>query len=239
MALSFLVFGATGATGKAVLQDLVSGTRDICNVVVVGRRPLDDDIKSNILDVTKVKEVIVDSLDSLNDTTTKQQIQEQVGPVDIAYCCLGTTRAAAGSADAFRKVDVEYVDISASFAKSCGAKVFGLISAQGANKNLWASDWKPFHGLLYSKCKGLAEECVVKQGFDHTVIMRPGLLDREDKARFGERMFKGILPTLKTRDLARVMITQSIQAKSEADKVRIYEMKEMQKLSSTFPQDTS
>lgn len=234
MPFSFLVFGATGATGRAVLQELLSGPRDICNVVIVGRRPLDDDIKSTI-DVTKLKEVLIDSLDSLKDTKTEEDVRERVGPVDIAYCCLGTTRAAAGSADAFRKVDVEYVDISASFAKSCGAKVFGLISAQGASKNLWASDWKPFHGLLYSKCKGLAEECVLKQGFEHTVIMRPGLLDREDKARFGERMFRGILPTIKTRDLARVMITQSIQAQQGSlpreEHVHIYEMKDIQKLS--------
>lgn len=31
---------------------------------------------------------------------------------------------------------------------------FALVSAQGANAGVWASDWKLFHGLLYMKTKG-------------------------------------------------------------------------------------
>lgn len=232
MMTSCLVFGATGATGRAVVQELLSGRSDVGRVITIGRRGIDDDVKAT-LDGTRLEEVVVESLDCLKGSDGDiENVKERVlaqGPVDIAYCCLGTTRGAAGSADAFRKVDVEYVDISASFAKSCGAKVFGLISAQGASKNMWASDWKPFHGLLYTKCKGLAEECVLKQGFQNTIIMRPGLLDREESARFGERMFRGILPTIKTRDLARVMINQSMLA--QQDHVKIFEMKEIQRQS--------
>ena len=232
---SCLVFGATGATGRAVVQELLSGRSDVGRVITIGRRGIDDDVKST-LDGTRLEEVVVESLDCLKGRdghdTIAENVKERVlaqGPVDIAYCCLGTTRGVAGSADAFRKVDVEYVDISASFAKSCGVKVFGLISAQGASKTIWASDWKPFHGLLYTKCKGLAEECVLKQGFRSTILMRPGLLDREESARFGERMFRGILPTIKTRDLARVMINQSMLAQQEP--VKIFEMKEIQRQS--------
>jgi oxidoreductase len=61
----------------------------------------------------------------------------------------------AGSAEAFKKVDQEYVAASAELAKASGAKYYGLVSAQGANPNVWASDLKPFHGLLYTRTKGL------------------------------------------------------------------------------------
>lgn len=240
---SFLVFGATGATGKAVVKELLSPTRsgDVARVVTVGRRKLDDIASDGSLDGSKLDEVIVDSLDRMDDEVRARVMSG--GPIDISLCCLGTTRSAAGSADAFRKVDVEYVDAAASLAKSCGTRVFGLVSAQGASKNIWASDWKPFHGLLYAKCKGLAEERVKNQGFDHTIIMRPGLLDRQEASRFGERLVKGILPCVRTDALARVMIHVSMSKcppRSETvnsttntshGDVSIFEMKEIQCLS--------
>lgn len=36
----------------------------------------------------------------------------------------------------------------------CRVPHFALVSAQGANARVWASDWKLFHGLLYMKTKG-------------------------------------------------------------------------------------
>lgn len=228
---SFLVVGATGATGKAVLKELLSGRSEVGTVVTIGRRNIGDDVRS-MIDASKLDEIVVESLDVMSDETIPQRVMSK-GPIDVAFCCLGTTRAAAGSAEAFKKVDVEYVDSAATLAKSCGAKVFGLVSAQGASKNVWASDWKPFHGLLYAKCKGIAEESVIQKGFEHTIIMRPGLLDRQENARFGEKLFKGIMPTIRTSDLARVMINESISKlplNTQGD-VKIYEMKEIQSLS--------
>lgn len=60
----------------------------------------------------------------------------------------------AGSADGFRKVDLDYVAASARAASAGGASHFSLVSAQGAKAGVWASDLKPFHGLLYMKVKG-------------------------------------------------------------------------------------
>lgn len=67
----------------------------------------------------------------------------------------------AGSAEQFKKVDHDYVEKSAELAKAAGARYYGLVSSGGANANLWASDLKPFHGLLYAKTKGRVSPTVV------------------------------------------------------------------------------
>lgn len=61
---------------------------------------------------------------------------------------------AAGSAQAFRQVDLHYVEATTQAARAGGAPHMCLVSAAGANAALWANDWKPFHGLLYAKVKG-------------------------------------------------------------------------------------
>jgi hypothetical protein len=60
----------------------------------------------------------------------------------------------AGSAEQFKKVDYEYVAAAATAAKAAGVPYFGLVSAQGANANVPASDFRLLHPLLYTQTKG-------------------------------------------------------------------------------------
>ena len=60
----------------------------------------------------------------------------------------------AGSAEAFRKVDLVYVEKAAKAAKAAGVQHFSLLTAQMANSKQWANDMLPFHPLLYIKTKG-------------------------------------------------------------------------------------
>jgi oxidoreductase len=71
----------------------------------------------------------------------------------------------AGSADAFRKVDYDYVAAAAAAAKAAGVPYFGLVSAQGANAGVPSSDWRLLHPLLYTKTKGLVS-CFTICAFD-------------------------------------------------------------------------
>ncbi|KAF1785560.1 NAD(P)-binding domain [Phytophthora cactorum] len=57
--------------------------------------------------------------------------------VDAAFWCMGTTRKDAGSADTFRKVDLEYVIKSAEVSKAADVSYMDLLTSQGANKNSW------------------------------------------------------------------------------------------------------
>ncbi|KAG2775379.1 hypothetical protein Pcac1_g13905 [Phytophthora cactorum] len=56
--------------------------------------------------------------------------------VDAAFWCMGTTRKDAGSADTFRKVDLEYVIKSAEVSKAADVPYMDLLTSQGANKNI-------------------------------------------------------------------------------------------------------
>ena len=156
--------------------------------------------------------------------------------VDSVFCGLGTTRAVAGSADAFRKVDLDYVIAAAKASKASGVRHFSLVSAVGANPGLWASDWKPFHGLLYSQTKGKAEEAVKSEGFAYTTILRPGFLERGDLARGVENFFSKIVSSVAVSHVAAVMISDAEKFADSGNNdggVEVLSMKEIQDYKTT------
>lgn len=101
----------------------------------------------------------------------------------IFFSSLGTTRGAAGSLEKQRKIDYDLNLSLAKAAKDSGVKVYVLISANYAN----ASSMLP-----YLKMKGELESSVKELGFEHTVILRPGLIlgDRKE-TRFAEAIARG------------------------------------------------
>lgn len=222
--VGYLVFGATGAVGSACLSNLLSkDAKDVARVVTVGRRRMEE------VDDPRLSQIIVQSLEGVD---TDAEVGSALrGKVDVALCCLGTTRSDAGSAAA-SKVMWSTSASCARLAKAVGVGSFGLVSAQGANKNMWASDLKLFHGLLYAKSKGIAEELVVSANFPSTVILRPGLMRRGPAARFGEKLGAWILPAVDVEQVAKTMIdatTQGARSKGGAEEqtVRIMEMRDI------------
>jgi oxidoreductase len=151
--------------------------------------------------------------------------------IDSVFCALGTTRAAAGSASSFKQVDFEYVAAAARAAKAADIPHFSLVSAQGANPRVWASDFKAFHGLLYAHTKGAAEEAVKGQNFAYTTIIRPGLLDRGDKARSLEKFIANIVPNVSVERVAMVMQADAEMCHAgraeHREGVRIWSMKDI------------
>jgi len=114
-----------------------------------------------------------------------ERLEELALPgVDDAFCCLGTTRRDAGSAAAFRRVDLDYVVAFARLAKRAGAQRFMLVSS------LSASAGSPF---LYTRTKGESEAAIRAIGFTTVVILRPSFLvgDRT-RARLGEGVAIGV-----------------------------------------------
>jgi uncharacterized protein YbjT (DUF2867 family) len=93
--------------------------------------------------------------------------QLELPVVDDAFCCLGTTRRAAGSAEAFRRVDLDYVVAFARLAKRAGAQRFMLVSSVGASAG---------SRFLYPRTKGESEAAVSAVGFESVVIVRPSFL---------------------------------------------------------------
>ncbi|KAL4424870.1 hypothetical protein ABPG77_002093 [Micractinium sp. CCAP 211/92] len=235
--LHAVVLGATGAVGREVLGQLLASPR-WSSVTAVGRRAADAPAEYTSqpgYNAAKLKQVVVDM----------DRLEEQAGGAfagaDSVFCCLGTTRAAAGSAEAFKKVDLHYVEAAAKAAAAAGVPHFSLVSAQGARAGLWASDLKPFHGLLYAKTKGLAEEAVKASGFAYATIMRPGLLERGQMARGLEKAVAKVWSSVPVSKVAAVMIADAERwhdarrggggsgATEGQAAVKVFEMKDIQR----------
>lgn len=102
-----LITGATGLVGGHLLRLLIRD-RHINYIAAPTRRPL--------LDITGVYNPHDPQL-----TDALAQVQD---PIDIAFCCLGTTRREAGSKEAFVHADYTLVVDTALTAKKAGRKTF-------------------------------------------------------------------------------------------------------------------
>lgn len=197
-------------------------------VATVGRRPLDPPPPQPT--AGKLTQVVLD-MDSLE---TDPAALAALSGADSCFCSLGTTRGVAGSADAFRRVDYEYVAAAARAAAAARVPHFALVSAQGANARVWASDLAPFHGLLYAKTKGRAEEAVTSRAFRCSTIARPGLLERGDLTRGAERVFARLVSSVPAAGVAAALVRDAERchaapaAAGAAPEVRVLEMKELQ-----------
>ena len=89
------------------------------------------------------------------------------------FICLGTTIKKAGSQEAFRRVDFEYIYRAAQIAAENKVNQILLISSAGADVN---------SSNFYSRTKGQTEEAVKKLDFWATRIFQPSLLlgDRDE-----------------------------------------------------------
>ena len=156
-----LVIGATGATGKDLVSQLLTDKGyDEVNVFV--RRPL-------AVENPKLKTHIVnfDKPDEWKDLVKG----------DVAFSCLGTTLKTAGSKEAQRKVDYDYQYNFAKAAKENEVEDYILVSSYGAN---------PKSKIFYSRMKGELEQSIKALHFNKLMIFQPGMLERKDSERTGE-----------------------------------------------------
>ena len=173
-----LIIGATGATGKDLLEVLLKDEK-YTEVVIFVRRSIE--IKHPGL-----KEIITD-LNNLESVT-----REING--DIWFSCLGTTLKAAGSKENQWEIDYGIPSKFAQIAKANGVKSAVLLSAYGANSG---------SSVFYSKMKGQLEQHIEGLGFEQYIIFRPGLLLRRDTIRFGEKASGFILNFLNSLGILR------------------------------------
>lgn len=139
--------------------------------------------------------------------------------VDDVYIALGTTIKQAGSQEAFRRVDHDYVMNAASAALAAGAQRLGIVSAVGADAG---------SRVFYNRVKGEMERAVRELGYASVVIARPSLLlgDRRalgQPARKGEvwaeRLLEPISPLIpasyrpvRARDVAAALLRALLSA---------------------------
>ncbi|GEN67837.1 MULTISPECIES: NAD(P)H-binding protein [Chryseobacterium] len=191
-----LVIGATGATGKDLVNQLLND-KDFEEVDIFVRKPVDienERLKVHVVNFEKPEE-------------WKEMVKG-----DVAFSCLGTTLKDAGSKEAQKKVDFDYQYEFAKAAKENNVEDYILVSAYGAS---------PKSKIFYSKMKGELEEAVRQLHFNKITIFKPGMLERKNSGRAGEvlgsRIIKfanklGLLESQKplpTDILAKAMINSS------------------------------
>jgi uncharacterized protein YbjT (DUF2867 family) len=171
-ARSALVLGATGLVGGHSL-DLLLADAAWERVVTLGRRPV-------AREHPKLEQRTAD-FDRLGE-------QADAFAVDDVFCCLGTTIRAAGSQEAFRRVDHDFVVAAARLASERGARHFLLVTALGAD---------PASRVFYNRVKGETERAVSGLPFLAVSILRPSLiLGERAERRTAEALFQRVAPLL-------------------------------------------
>ena len=157
-----LIIGATGTTGKDLVTQLLADDT-YSQVHCFVRKPL-------TLTHPKLHTHVV-------DFETPEAWADLLRG-DVAFSCLGTTLAVAGSKEAQWRVDYDY---QYNFAKLCrdnGVPTFVLVSAAGA---------KAQSKLFYNRMKGQLEDAIKALGFARLLIFQPSVLVRKGSDRKGEQ----------------------------------------------------
>jgi uncharacterized protein YbjT (DUF2867 family) len=163
-----LLIGATGLIGSHCLQELITD-KEFAHVEIWVRNPLEikhPGLKCVIKDFRSISKI------SSTDATH-------------IFCCLGTTIKIAGSKEAFREVDYEYVVELARLAERSGTEKFLVVSSIGANSR---------SGNFYLRVKGEMEEAIKCCKIPSIIIMKPSmLLGKRKEFRAGEQIGKGLM----------------------------------------------
>jgi uncharacterized protein YbjT (DUF2867 family) len=162
-----LLAGATGLIGGHCLE-LLAADPFYSRVIILVRRPVERSLPP------KIQQLVI-NFDHLHGLPSEFQ-------ADDIYCALGTTIRQAGSADAFRKVDLTYPLSLARMTLERGAQHFLVVSSLGANASA---------RVLYSRVKGEMERDVLALPFRSITIFRPSLLlGHRKEFRLGEEVAK-------------------------------------------------
>jgi uncharacterized protein YbjT (DUF2867 family) len=163
-----LLIGATGATGKDLLDSLLQD-ESIHRVDIFVRRNLTivhPKLRVHIIDFDR----------------PDQWVHLVKG--DVLFSCLGTTLKMAGSKEAQWKIDFEYQYAFAKAAADNRMPVYVLVSSTGSN---------PDSLFFYPKMKGKLEAAVKALGFSSISIFNPPLLIRKATDRSVEKIMKSVL----------------------------------------------
>lgn len=159
--LDIALIGATGLVGNLLLEQLAK-SNEVRSIKAITRKPLTK--------VPQKTENLVINFDRMWEYADQMK-------ADVYICCLGTTIKVAGSPEAFRRVDYDYVVQFAKIAEQNQAKKFQVVSAMGADAK---------SSVFYNRTKGEMEEQLKKFRIPEIEIFRPSLIlgERKDKRAF-------------------------------------------------------
>ena len=157
-----LIIGATGATGSALVKQLLNENAYAEIHVFVRNKPN--------LEHQKLKVHVVDfnKIDAWKDKIKG----------DVLFSAMGTTLKAAGSKEAQYKIDYTYQHEVAKAAAQNGVGKLMLVSSVGSKST------SPF---FYPKIKGQLEDAVAELNFKEVHVFQPPMLERGAFLRSNEK----------------------------------------------------
>lgn len=173
-----IVLGATGATGKDMMECLLADT-SVEEIVVLVRRNISYDdprVKVHVVDFDHPEE------------------WNHLVKGDVLFSMMGTSLKQAGSKEAQWRVDYTYQYEVAKAARENGVECMILMSAMSAIAN---------SKFFYLSMKGKLEDDVIRLGFPHTFIVRPPSLIRKNAKRWTETVTVRIIKAFNSIGLLR------------------------------------
>lgn len=190
---SAIILGATGLTGRLLLNMLLQDSR-YSRIKLFSRTPIG-------FSDPKLEEYLGDMLQL--DAFRNDFFADEV------FCCIGTTKAKTPDPEMYKKIDYGIPVAAAELCQTNGIHTFLVVSALGANAK---------SSIAYNRIKGIMESAVVQCGMAKIHILRPSLIvgDRKEK-RTGEWIGKQLMMVLNPILMGPLKKYRSIKAKTIAD----------------------
>jgi len=169
MGKTAIILGATGLTGRILLNKLIADT-SYEKITLFSRKSVGNTS-------VKVEEHLVNLL------RLGQYKDQFIG--DEVFCCIGTTAAKTKDKKTYQAIDYGIPVNAAKLANQKNIKTFIVISSMGANAS---------SSIFYNKTKGEMEQDVLQVNLKNTYILRPSLIGgNRTEIRVGEYIAKGII----------------------------------------------
>ncbi len=160
--MKLLLLGASGLVGSRTLK-LALSNNAFSKIIAPTRKQLPPD--------EKLVNPVGERLEELVPIVLSHK-------PDVVICALGTTKAKAGSREAFRYVDHDLPVVWGKAAHAASVETYAIVTALGTS---------PHSLSFYYKTKGEVEASIQAIGFRSLTICRPSLIDGErNEARAAE-----------------------------------------------------
>lgn len=158
------IIGATGATGRELVSQLLADTSFDSITCLVRRNTLTKH--------PKLKEIVI-------DFDKPSEWEKYLADIDVAFSCLGTTIKDAGSKDNQYRIDYTYQFAFAQAANKYHVPRYVYISSANADARA---------RLFYPRIKGELDNSIASLPIKQIIVVKPNLLDRKDTDRIGEKI---------------------------------------------------
>ncbi|MBP1838488.1 NAD(P)H-binding protein [Formosa algae] len=172
MGKTAIVLGATGLTGRNLLEKLLNDS-DYSRIVLFSRSTC------GIVD-SKITEYLIDvfELDQY----------KSLFRADVVFCCIGTTQSKTPDKTIYHKIDYGIPVAAANLCAKNNINRFICISALGANSK---------SKVFYNRTKGEMEAVVLSLNLKYTYLLQPSLITgSRNEFRFGEAIGKVLMDVL-------------------------------------------